>query len=138
MTLVIAVGIGIGVDAGRRRRRHAGRRDGRARRCTRSPWPGSVWRSAASSSTSLAGEVVAAIVILTFVIDLVAPALKRPDWVHQLALTAHLGQPMIGNWDWVGMAGLRRDRRRWPAARVAGASRGATSSADLRPRRDGR
>ena len=54
-------------------------------------------------STAIAGEVVAAIVILTFLIDLIAPALKWPDWVHQLALTSHLGQPMIGNWDWVGM-----------------------------------
>jgi ABC-2 type transport system permease protein len=26
-----------------------------------------------------------------------------PDWVHQLALTAHLGQPMVGIWDGVGM-----------------------------------
>ena len=53
--------------------------------------------------TSFAGEIVAAIVILTFVIDLIAPALKLPDWVHQLALTAHMGQPMIGVWDPVGM-----------------------------------
>ena len=53
--------------------------------------------------TSLAGEVVAAIVILTFVVGLVAPALKLPDWVNQLALTAHLGQPMVGIWDWAGM-----------------------------------
>ena len=41
--------------------------------------------------------------ILTFVIDLLAPALELPDWVHQLALTSHLGQPMVGIWDWVGM-----------------------------------
>jgi ABC-2 type transport system permease protein len=53
--------------------------------------------------TSLAGEVVAAIVILTFVIALIAPALKLPDWVNQLALTTHLGQPMVGVWDWAGM-----------------------------------
>ena len=53
--------------------------------------------------SSFAGEIVAAIVILTFVIDLIAPALKLPDWVHQLALTAHMGQPMIGVWDPVGM-----------------------------------
>jgi polyether ionophore transport system permease protein len=46
---------------------------------------------------------VAAIVILTFVIALVAPALKLPDWVTQLALTAHLGHPMVGVWDWAGM-----------------------------------
>ena len=71
-------------------------------------------------STSIAGEVVAAIVILTFLIDLIAPALKWPDWIHQLALTSHLGQPMIGNWDWVGHGGLRRDRGRRPAARVVG------------------
>ena len=38
-------------------------------------------------------------VIATFLIDLLAPALKLPDWVHQLALTAHLGQPMVGLWD---------------------------------------
>ena len=55
-------------------------------------------------STGFAAEIIAAIVILTFVIDLLAPALKLPDWVHQIALTSHLGQPMIGNWDWVGMA----------------------------------
>ena len=55
-------------------------------------------------STSIAGETVAAIVILTFVIDILAPALKWPDWVHQLALSSHLGQPMIGTWDWPGMA----------------------------------
>lgn len=53
---------------------------------------------------TIAGETVAAIVILSFVIDLVAPALNLPDWVHQLALTAHLGQPMVGVWDWAGMA----------------------------------
>jgi ABC-2 type transport system permease protein len=52
---------------------------------------------------SLAGEVVAGVVIVTFLIDLVAPALKLPDWVHQLALTTHLGQPMVGRWDWVGI-----------------------------------
>ena len=55
-------------------------------------------------STAFAGEVIAAIVIITFLIDLIAPALKWPDWIHQIALTSHLGQPMIGNWDPVGMA----------------------------------
>jgi ABC-2 type transport system permease protein len=52
---------------------------------------------------SIAGESVAAIVILTFVIELVAPALHLPDWISQLALTSHLGQPMVGIWDPVGM-----------------------------------
>ena len=40
--------------------------------------------------------------ILTFVIDTVVPALKLPDWIQQLALTAHLGHPMVGA---VGLAG---------------------------------
>jgi ABC-2 type transport system permease protein len=52
---------------------------------------------------SIAGETVAAIVIVTFLIDLIGPALKLPDWFHQLALTSHLGQPMVGVWDWPGM-----------------------------------
>ena len=54
--------------------------------------------------TSIAAEVVAVIVVATYLIDLLAPALQLPDWVHQLALTAHLGQPMVGNWDVAGMA----------------------------------
>ena len=58
---------------------------------------GGLWR------TSWAAELVAAIVIGTFLIGLLAPALKMPDWIQQLALTAHLGQPMIGTWDWAGM-----------------------------------
>jgi ABC-2 type transport system permease protein len=52
---------------------------------------------------SIAGEVVAGLVIVTFLIDLVVPALKWPDWVHQLALTSHFGQPMVGTWDPVGI-----------------------------------
>ena len=90
-------------------------------------------------STAFAAEVIAAIVIITFVIDLLAPALKWPDWVHQIALTSHLGQPMIGSWDWVGMGtcvlialgGLllagwgfsRRDIERVAARRAPGADR---------------
>ena len=54
-------------------------------------------------STSFAGEAVAAIVIATFMLDLLVPALGLPDWVRQIALTAHLGQPMVGTWDWIGM-----------------------------------
>ena len=70
-------------------------------------------------STAFAAEVIAAIVIITFVIDLLAPALKWPDWVHQIALTSHLGQPMIGSWDWVGMgACVLIARRRAVAGRL--------------------
>jgi hypothetical protein len=41
---------------------------------------------------------------VTYLIDLIAPALKLPDWIHQLALSSHLGQPMVGVWDWGGVA----------------------------------
>jgi ABC-2 type transport system permease protein len=53
--------------------------------------------------TSLAAEIAALVVVATYLIDLLAPPLKLPDWVHQLALTAHLGQPMIGQWDVPGI-----------------------------------
>jgi len=59
---------------------------------------GGVWR------TSIAAEIAAIVVLVTYLIDLVAPPLNLPDWVHQLALTAHLGQPMVGRWDPVGIA----------------------------------
>ncbi len=54
-------------------------------------------------STSFAGEFVAAVVIITFLIDFLVPALDLPDVIRQLALTSHLGQPMVGTWDWAGM-----------------------------------
>jgi len=53
--------------------------------------------------TSWAAELVAAFVIATFLLALLAPPLELPDWVQQLALTTHLGQPMIGEWDAVGI-----------------------------------
>jgi len=53
---------------------------------------------------SLAMPVVLAVAIGTFLVDLLAPVLRLPDWVHGLALTAHLGEPMIGTWDGVGVA----------------------------------
>jgi ABC-2 type transport system permease protein len=53
--------------------------------------------------TSIAAEVVALVVVATYLIDLLAPALSLPDWFHQLALTSHLGQPMVGHWDAFGV-----------------------------------
>jgi ABC-2 type transport system permease protein len=58
---------------------------------------GGLWR------TSLAAEMVALFVVATYLIALLAPPLGLPDWVHQLALTAHFGQPMAGQWDAVGV-----------------------------------
>ena len=58
---------------------------------------GGLWR------TSLAAEIAALFVVATYLIGLVATPLGLPDWVRQLALTTHLGQPMMGNWDVAGM-----------------------------------
>jgi ABC-2 type transport system permease protein len=59
---------------------------------------GGLWR------TSIAGEIAAVVVLVTYLIDLLAPPLKLPDVFHQLALTVHLGQPMVGQWDPAGVA----------------------------------
>lgn len=56
------------------------------------------------SRASFAMPAVLAIAIGTFLLDLLAPILRLPDWVGQLALTAHLGEPMVGAWDGAGMA----------------------------------
>ncbi len=53
--------------------------------------------------SSIAAEVAAMVVVATFLVDLLAPALNLPAWVRQLALTAHFGQPMIGRWDAAGV-----------------------------------
>ncbi|HYK95991.1 MAG TPA: hypothetical protein VE011_09030 [Candidatus Dormibacteraeota bacterium] len=58
---------------------------------------GGLWR------TSIAAEIVALLVVGTYLLDLLAPPLGLPDWVHQLALTAHFGQPMLGVWDATGV-----------------------------------
>ena len=104
MTAVIALGIGLGALAAGSDARHADGRDrrdgpvcrgarrdrpgrrravpgvhrrrGRGRDRRRRPTSSTCWRRPSSC----------------------------PDWFHQLALTAHLGQPMIGTWDWAGMA----------------------------------
>ena len=54
-------------------------------------------------STSIAGEAVAAIVIMTFLIDFLVPALDLPSVIREFALTSHLGQPMLGTWDAAGI-----------------------------------
>ncbi len=58
---------------------------------------GGVWR------TSIAAEIAALVVVATYLLDLVAPPLNLPDALHQLALTAHFGKPMMGEWDMVGV-----------------------------------
>jgi len=50
-----------------------------------------------------AGPAVALITIVTWFIDIIAPALNLPDAVHELALTSHYGFTMLGQWDPVGI-----------------------------------
>jgi ABC-2 type transport system permease protein len=52
--------------------------------------------------SSFAAPAVAAVAIGTFLVDILAQALKLPDWVRQLALSSHMGEPMVGSWDIAG------------------------------------
>ena len=51
----------------------------------------------------LGAPVVVALTLGTFLLGIVAPALKLPDWVGDLALNAHYGHPLVGEWDLVGV-----------------------------------
>jgi putative exporter of polyketide antibiotics len=53
---------------------------------------------------TFAAPAVVAFAIATFLIDILGPALSLPDWLQQLALSNHLGEPMLGTWDLGGMA----------------------------------
>lgn len=52
---------------------------------------------------SLAAPAAAFMAIATFVLDLLGPALKLPDPILQLSLFKHMGQPMAGVYDPVGI-----------------------------------
>ena len=58
---------------------------------------GGLWR------TSWAAEVAAVLVTATFLIDILAGPLGLPEWFQRLAITANMGQPMVGHWDPVGI-----------------------------------
>jgi ABC-2 type transport system permease protein len=53
--------------------------------------------------SSAAGPIVVAVAVGTFLVDILAQALRLPDWVRQLALSSHIGQPLVGSWDPVGV-----------------------------------
>ena len=53
--------------------------------------------------TRFAGTVVVVFVIVTWFIALLGPLLDLPQFVQDLALTTHFGQPMVGTWDSVGI-----------------------------------
>jgi ABC-2 type transport system permease protein len=52
---------------------------------------------------SAAAPFTAALAIGTFLVDILGPALTLPDWLQQLALSNHLGEPMLGRWDPAGV-----------------------------------
>ena len=51
-----------------------------------------------------AAPAVAILTIVTWLIDIISPALGLPDAIHGLALTSHYGLPMVGVWDGTGIA----------------------------------
>ena len=53
--------------------------------------------------TRLAAPFVAVLTIVIWFVDIIVPALGLPAVVHDLALTAHYGLPMLGQWDPVGI-----------------------------------
>jgi ABC-2 type transport system permease protein len=54
--------------------------------------------------SSLAAPVAATVVIATFVLDTLGTALDLPDAILDLSIFKHLGQPMAGTYDFVGIA----------------------------------
>lgn len=54
--------------------------------------------------TGYAGPTVAVVTILTWLVGFLAPDLNLPDVFHQIALSAHMGKPMVGVWDAGGIA----------------------------------
>lgn len=52
---------------------------------------------------SLAAPAVIVVVVAWLLIEILAPLLELPDWVGDLVLSSHYGQPMVGSWDPVGV-----------------------------------
>ena len=53
--------------------------------------------------SSLAAGVTGVLIIATLLIDTLGAALKLPQWVLDLSIYKHLGQPMAGIFDPVGI-----------------------------------
>ncbi|HUP83730.1 MAG TPA: hypothetical protein VM284_06040 [Candidatus Limnocylindria bacterium] len=54
--------------------------------------------------TSWAAPAVVIVVLLTWLLQLLGRLFNLPDAIQNLALPAHLGQTMVGSWDWPGVA----------------------------------
>jgi putative exporter of polyketide antibiotics len=50
-----------------------------------------------------AGPAVVAITLITWLLDFLVPSLGLPEVLRELALSSHLGQPMVGSWDTTGI-----------------------------------
>jgi ABC-2 type transport system permease protein len=53
---------------------------------------------------SAAAITVVVVVVASLLIDIIAPLLELPAWVSDLVLASHYGEPLVGNWDPVGIA----------------------------------
>lgn len=53
--------------------------------------------------SGLAAPVVVVVTIVTWFADIIGPALSLPEFVQDLALTAHYGLPMVNEWDLGGI-----------------------------------
>jgi ABC-2 type transport system permease protein len=56
------------------------------------------------AGTRFAATAVVVFVVVTWFVQLLGPLLGLPQFVRDLALTSHFGQPMVGTWDGVGIA----------------------------------
>ncbi len=52
---------------------------------------------------SLAAPAIIVVVVGWLLIEIIAPLLELPDWVGDLVLASHYGEPMVGSWDPVGI-----------------------------------
>ena len=53
--------------------------------------------------SSLAAGVTGVLIVATLLLDTLGAALKLPQWILDLSLYKHLGQPMAGSFDPVGL-----------------------------------
>ncbi|MGH9274827.1 MAG: hypothetical protein ACRDZU_09285, partial [Acidimicrobiales bacterium] len=53
--------------------------------------------------TRFAATAVVIFVVVTWFVQLLGPLLGLPEFVRDLALTSHFGQPMVGVWDPIGI-----------------------------------
>jgi ABC-2 type transport system permease protein len=52
---------------------------------------------------SLAAPTVIVVIVGMLLIDILGPVLELPEWITNLSLARHYGEPMIGSWDALGI-----------------------------------